>query len=190
MLQTNFKLYTNGMILILVSWALKHLLVSLAIYGGGQGLEREAIRAEIDAQVWEETFEDQLELAEIEADLDDGKGSEKKYEKMGKLQEDIADARQDIEEDYLEAVVDARYSSVKGESRSVSMSKWSLKLKILLDLLKIAGVFMIALSSIRIISSEPDPADTTENSTRHLAIATIALVLLGTFVQGILSYFS
>jgi hypothetical protein len=180
----------NGMALILASWGLKHLLVSIAIFGGGQGMETSAIRAEIDAQVWEETFEDQLELAEIEADLADDKGSDKKYEKMQKLQEDIDDARKDIEEDHLEAIVDARYGSVKGESRSLSMMKWTLKIKILLDLLKIAGVFMIVFSSLRILSSEPDPADTTEHSTRLLAITTIALVLLGTFVQGIVSYFS
>ena len=49
---------------------------------------------------------------------------------------------------------------------------------------------LLVVSSIRIVRTEPDPEDGTEGPTRALAITTVALVLLGTFIQGVISVFS
>ena len=226
MLQTHFKLYTIGLALILASWGLKHVLISSVIYGGGKGLSRPAVSAEIDALVWEETFDDQLELAELRVELgedalgyydgydapkskskaydyddyddyDDYNDYEKKSSKDDKIREDIAeiqedidDARADIEEEYVEAIVESRQDSAEGLDTALSMMRSTLKMKILLDLIKIAGVVLLVVSSIRIVRAVPDPKDGTEGPTRALAITTVALVLLGTFIQGVVSMLS
>jgi hypothetical protein len=222
MLQTHFKLYTIGLALILASWGLKHVLISSVIYGGGKGLSRPAVSAEIDALVWEETFDDQLELAELRVELgEDGLGyydgydapkskskskaydyddyndfeedsskEDKIREDIAEIQEDIDDARADIEEEYVEAIVESRQDSAEGLDTALSMMRSTLKMKILLDLIKIAGVVLLVVSSIRIVRAVPDPKDGTEGPTRALAITTVALVLLGTFIQGVVSMFS
>jgi hypothetical protein len=191
MLNVHFKLYTNGIMLILISWALKHVLVSAALFGGGQGLEGEALQAEKNVQVWNETIDDRVERAELQLEISNAKGdTDKKLDRLDKLNEDISETESDISEEYITAEVEADYSSVKGAAKATNMTKWTLKIKILLDLLKIAGVFMVVMSSMRIVRTPIDSNDSTEGPTRTLAIATVTLVLLGTFVQGILSYLS
>ena len=205
MMNTHFKMYTNGLMLILIGWGLKHILVSAALFGGGQAIEGAALQSDMNAEVWDETFEDEIRIAEIRAeiselerDIEDDKGDKfAKYEKIEEKNKKIRDIREGMEkverkirDKYITKRVEAQYSSVKGQSKAVGLAKWTLKLKILLDLAKIAGVFMIVLASVRIIRTEPDASDTAVGPTKNLAIASIILVLFGTFVQGVVSFLS
>jgi len=184
-------MYTNGLMLILIGWGLKHILVSAAVFGGGQAVDQSALTVSMQADIWDATIDDRLKLAELNAKMEASpEDAGDIVKEVVKLNESIGKATQEVQGQYIQKEVEAQFGSVKGAARALGLAKWMLQLKFLLDLAKIAGVFMIVLASVRIIQTEPDASDTGVAPTKNLAIASIILVLFGTFIQGILSYFS
>ena len=90
MFSSHVKMYTNGLMLILVSWGLKHLLVSAAVFGGGQAVEGQSLGVAMQAEIWDATIEDQIKIAELRSELAEAKGdTSAKLDKLRELNEDI-----------------------------------------------------------------------------------------------------
>jgi hypothetical protein len=158
-----------GVLIILVSFALKQIFVDISLFSAGGMVSGEQLQlkqraelAEIDSAL--DAIENEiadLEDDKPEFDSDDVEGStekkEKHDEKLAKLQKDRAEKSKDLEpkraavrKEYRQKIREASRSSIGSSASALGQLKLTLMAKILLDLMKLAGAAMCVLSALSI----------------------------------------
>jgi hypothetical protein len=181
MQNAHLKTISLALMLLVASWGAKQFFVSMAIFGAGGAMDEAVLDADLTSDWYDETREDRVERAIEQADKSPDQ------EDIAKLSDDIDDVRKDIfeEDDVIEDMVDAKIAEKAGIASALNMTQWFLRLKMLLDLVKIAAVFLLIKGALGLIEDKE-----TDSTTRWFAIGTTVVVLFSILVTGVLSFFA
>ena len=177
----SLKLISLGIMVLVGSWAAKQFFLSWAVWAMGGVIDREVLSANLRAEWYEQTEEDRIELALEQSEKDPS------YKKIEDLQEEIDEAREDIydPEEVIESKVEAEVEQVASEASALNKLQWFLRLKIILDLAKIAAVFIMVKGALGLVQDHQ-----MDNLTRWFGIGTTVVILFSVLVTGVLSYFA
>jgi hypothetical protein len=165
----SFKHISLGVMLLVISWAGQQFFLSWAVWAGGGKLDQTVLEADLDSDLYSQTEEERLDLAEERAESDGGE-----REKINDIQNDIQDKREDIfdSDEAIEDRVDAEGDSVGYKSTTLSMTQWFLRLKILFDFVKIGAIFLMLKGALGLVQDNQ-----VDSLTRWFGIGAAIIVL-------------
>ena len=172
----HMKMMLMGLIIIMGSWAVKQLFASLAAYGLGGAMSVVTEQASQQAEVASRTVDDELEIFEEQQKENPDRG------RISELRSDISKVRREVEEDNGADLIESKADSASGGSLAATMARWFLKSKILLDIAKLVGIFMIVIGAFRVIQ---DPYSSPHN--RWFAIISASIILFSVLAAGLVS---
>lgn len=165
-----------GLMLILGSWGMKQLLASFSLYGLGGALSTPVVEASKGAEIAKKTVSHRLDIYREQ--------QEKKPDSklIKEAQEEISDVTEEVSEKYAEKSISSQADSASGLSLATNTARWFLRTKILLDIVKMAGIFLIVLGSFRVLN---DPMASPHN--RWFAIVISSIILFSVLAAGVAS---
>jgi len=168
-----------GIMLLLISWAIKQALTSFAIFGLGGAMAMPALEAKIMAKSASESADLQEELSELSASGSTDSG------RMGKLQTEIREAREKVREDYQDDRQKASVKTAKGTSTALGATRNFFRWKLLLDIIKIGALVLMALGALKLVRD-----DETSLANRALGISLTIVIVFSVLVSGLVSMLS
>lgn len=206
------KMLWIGLALILFSFTIKQFFVDLTLKSASGTFEAERLRAEqevelndidaalddIDAQIDELQADspkppDAKSAGDSMKDLDSFSDKMKKFEeKMDKLRKeradkdkDLEDKRKEVKKKFRPLLRDAARSADSSRASGLGKIQWTLLLKLLMDLLKVAGAGITILTGLNIAAS----AEQTSHM-KIFAVVMAGVAFLSIIAGGLNSLFS
>lgn len=171
--------FTIGLLMIVASWGVKQFFVSTAVFGLGGAIEGETVELDQDAELADATREQQIQIAEEQAK------DEPDYGEIEELSQEIMEEQEKLEKEYAVLKAEARADAASSTSTALWFAQIYLRTKVLLDLLKIAGVVLLVLGALGISRDESQPSHF-----RWFAVGSGAVVVLATLAWGFVTMLS